>query len=102
MFKKPEQVSRFSYYGKTYRHIKVRVSEHQGLSLRTGKRVKGTLSTSERNKMLDCDHTVVWEDFSIIGRESNHYLLQTEESLFIKRDSPSLNRNKYSLELFLF
>ena len=58
-----------SYYGKTYRHTKVRVSEHQGVSPRTGKRVKGTLSTSVRDHMLDCDHTVAWEDFSIIGRE---------------------------------
>ena len=35
-----------SYIGKTYRHFKVRVSEHQGVSPRTGKPVKGTLSTS--------------------------------------------------------
>ena len=27
-----------SYYGKTYRHMKVRASEHQGVSPRTGKR----------------------------------------------------------------
>ena len=90
------------YYGKTYRHMKVRISEHQGVSPRTGKRVKGTLSTSVRDHMLNCNHTVAWEDFSIIGRESNHYLLETKESLFIKRDNPSLNRNKYSQELFLF
>ena len=51
--------------------------------------------------MLDCDHTVAWEDFFIIGRESNHYLLETKESLFIERDNLSLNRNKYS-QLFLF
>ena len=89
-----------SYYGKTYRHMKVRVSEHQSVSPRT--RVKGTFSTSVRDHMLDCDHRVAWEDFSFIGRESNHYLLETEESLFIKRDNPSLNRNKYSQELFLF
>ena len=87
---------------KTYRHMKVRISEHQGVSPRTGKRVKGTLSTSVRDHMLNCNHTVAWEDFSIIGRESNHYLLETKESLFIKRDKPSLNRNKYSQELFLF
>ena len=31
-----------SYYGKTYRHMKVRVSEHQSVSPRTGKRVTGT------------------------------------------------------------
>ena len=61
-----------------------RVSEHQGVSPRTGKPVKGTLSMSVRDRMLDCDHTEAWEDFSIIGRESYHYLLETKESLFIK------------------
>ena len=82
--------------------MKVRVSEHQGASPRKGKRVKGSLSTSVRDHMLDCDHAVSWEDFSIIGRESHHYLLETKGSLFIKRDNSSLNRNKYSQELFLF
>ena len=53
--------------------MKVRVSEYQSMSRRTGKRVKGTLSTSVRDDLLDCDHTAAWEDFSIIGRESNHY-----------------------------
>ena len=86
-----------SYYGKTYRHMKALISEHQGVSPRTG-----TLSTSVRDHMLNCNHAVAWEDFSIIGSESNHYLLETKESLFIKRDNPSLNRNKYSQELFLF
>ena len=91
-----------SYYGKTYRHMKVGVSEHQGVFPRTGQRVKGTLSSSVKDYMLDCDHIVAWEDFCIIGRESSHYLLETKERLFIKRDNTSLNRNKYSQELFLF
>ena len=82
--------------------LKVRVSEHQGVSRRTGKRVKGMLSTSVRDHMLDCGHTVAWEDFSIIDRESDHYLLETKENLFIKRDNSSLNRNKYSQELLSF
>ena len=47
-----------SYIGKTFRHMKVRVSEHQGVSPRTGKHLKGTLSTSVRDQMLDCDHVV--------------------------------------------
>ena len=55
--------------GKTCRHMKVRVSEHQGVPPRTGKRVKGTLSTAVRDHMLNCDHTLAWEDFSIIGRK---------------------------------
>ena len=82
--------------------MKIRVSEHQGVSPRAGKRVKGMLSMSVRDHMLNCDNTVAWEDFSIIDRELNHYLLETKESLFIKRDNRSLNRNKYSKELFLF
>ena len=91
-----------SYIGKTFRHMKVRVSEHQGVSPRTGKHLKGTLSTSVRDHMLDCNHVVAWDDFKVLGRESNHWLLEIKESLFIKRDRPSLNKNIYSQELFLF
>ena len=91
-----------SYIGKTYRHYKVRVSEHQGVSPRTGKPVKGILSTSVRDHMLVCDHKVVHEDFKFLGNESNRYLVELKESLFIKRDTPSLDKNLYSEELLLF
>ena len=63
--------------------MKVRVSEHLGVSPRTGKQVQGTLSTSFRDRMLDCDHTAAWEDFSIIDKVSNQYLLKAKESLLI-------------------
>ena len=91
-----------SYIGKTYRHFKVGVSEHQGVSPRTGKPVKGTLSTSVRDHMLVCNHKVVHEDVKFLGNESNRYLLELKENLFIKRDKPSCNKNLYSLELLLF
>ena len=91
-----------SYIGKTYRHFKVRVSEHQGVSPRTCKPVKGTLSASVRDHMLVCNHKAVHEDFKFLGNESNRYLLELKESLFIKRDRPSLNKNLYSQELLLF
>ena len=48
--------------------MKVQASENQGVSPRTDKRVKSSLSTSMRDHMLDCDHIVAWEDFSIIDR----------------------------------
>ena len=54
-----------SYIGKTFRHMKVRVSEHQGVSPRTGKHLKGTLSTSVRDHMLDCNHIAAWDDFKV-------------------------------------
>ena len=90
-----------SYTGKTYRHFKVRVSEHQGVSPRTSKPVKGTLFTSVRDHMPVCDHKVVHEDPKFLGNESNRYLLELKESLFIKRDKPSINKNLYSQELLL-
>ena len=91
-----------SYTCKTFRYLKVRVSEHQGVSPRTGKIVKGTLSTSIRGHMLGCDHIVTWDDFKVLGRVWNHWFLKIKESLFIKRDKPSLNKNIHSQELFLF
>ena len=91
-----------SCIGKTYRHFKVRVSKHQGVSPRAGKPVKGTLSTSVRDRMLVCDHKVVHEGFKFLGNESKRYLLESKQSLFIKRDRPSLNKNLYWHELLLF
>ena len=56
--------------------------------------------------MLACDHKIMHEDFKLLGNESNRYwnlfLLELKESLFIKRDKPSLNKNLYSQELLLF
>ena len=52
--------------------------------------------------MLNCDHIVAWEGFSIIGREPNHYLLKTKENLFFEQGNTSLYNNKYSEELLLF
>ena len=91
-----------SYTGKIFSHMKVRVSEHRGVSPRTGKHLKGTLSTFVGYHMLDCNHMVAWDDFKVLGRESNHWLLEITDSLFIKRDKPSRNKNIYSQEMFLF
>ena len=75
--------------------MKVRLSEHQGAPPKIiGKHVKGTLFMSVSDHMLDCGHTVAWEDFSTIVRESSYYLLETKNSFLIK--------NKYSQNLFLF
>ena len=82
--------------------LKVRVSKHQGVSPTTGKPIKSTLSTSVRDHMLVCDHKVVHGDFKFLGNESNRSLLELKESLFIKTDKPSLNKNLYSQELLLF
>ena len=43
-----------------YVGIKVQVSEHQDVSPKTDKQVKGTLSTSVIDHMMNCDHAVAW------------------------------------------
>ena len=82
--------------------LRLWVLEYQGVSPRTGKPVKGTLSNSVRDNMLVCDHKVVHEDFKFLGNESNRYLLKLKEGLLIKRDRPSHNKHLYSQELLLF
>ena len=83
-----------SCVGKTDRHMKVRVSEHQGVSTRTGKPVKKTLSTSVRDQMLICDHQAAWEGFITLGNMSDKFAWEFKESLFIKRDKSILDRNQ--------
>ena len=83
-----------SCVGKTDRHMKVRVSEHQGVSTRTRKPVKKTLSTSVRDQMLICDHQAAWEGFITLGNMSDKFAWEFKESLFIKRDKSILDRNQ--------
>ena len=88
-----------SYTGKSFRHMKFRVSERQGVSPRTFER--NFINLGGRY-MLDCNYLVAWDDFKVLGREYNIWLLGIREILFIKRDGPLLNKNIYSQELFLF
>ena len=73
--------------------MKVRPSEHQAISTRASKHLKGTLPTSVTDHMLDCNNIVAWDDFKVLSRESNQLLLEIKESLFIKRDRPLLSKN---------
>ena len=43
-----------TYYGKTKRHFKVRVSEHMGVSARTSKNIKSTKNSAVRDHMVVC------------------------------------------------
>ena len=90
-----------SYIDNTYRNFKG-FHKYQGVHPRTGKPVKGNLSISVRDNLVVCDHNILHEDFKFLGKESNRYLLELKESLFIKKDKSSLNKNLYTQELLLF
>lgn len=91
-----------TYIGKTKRHTHHRFSEHAGVSPLTGKKVKGQLSTTVRDHMLECDTIVCSNDFKVIGRDNIDSHLRIKESLFIKKEKPNLNIQGKSVPLALF
>ena len=90
-----------TYYGETVRHLVVRSGEHIGVSPLTNKKVKAKES-SIKDHLLFCNHTPSLDDFSVLTHEDNKFRLELKESLLIKRDKPSLNKNISSAQLFLF
>ena len=94
------------YYGKTFRHYKVRVNEHLGKSLKTDKpytyNPKNTNNTTVLNHIHNCKCNASMEDFKIIGSAKNDYHLRIKESIIIKKDNPILNKTVKSIPLSLF
>ena len=69
-----------TYYGKTKRHFKVRVSEHMGVSARTGKNIKSTKSSAVRDHMLVCNNIVSFEDFSVFANGTNNFRINCKKA----------------------
>ena len=93
--------SNATYYGKTKRHFKVHVSEHMGVSARTGKNIKSTKNSAVRDHMLVCNNIVSFEDFSVLANGTNDFRIQLQKSILIHRDGPQLSKSE-SVPLMLF
>ena len=59
------------YYGKTKRHFKVRMCEQLGVSILTGKRVKGDKDSSTKEHNLFRNHSSGFDDFSMLANNNN-------------------------------
>ena len=86
-----------TYYGETYRHLNIRVGEHSGVSLLTGKKSKAKTTTAIKDHMLFCDHVVSLEDVKILASINSEFHLKIKESILTSREKPELNRNEKSL-----
>ena len=82
-----------TYYGNAYRHLKVWVGEHSGVSPLIGKKAK-CKTIAVKDHMLFCDHLVSLEDFKILASSNSEFHLQIKEGLLISRDKPELNQNE--------
>ena len=65
-----------TYYGKTKRHIKVRVSDHVKIKI-------SNLPKILRDHMLVCNNIVSFEDFSVLSNRANNFKIKLQESLLI-------------------
>ena len=94
------------YIGCTKRYWEKRLEEHSHISARTGKPMNGSqvFAPLQHVKSDACcpAKSVKREDFTIIGYESDSYLLQVKESIFISTERPQLNNRVTSVPLHLF
>ena len=77
------------------------MGEHLGISCFTNQPVKG-INTAIKEHINICKCKSNFNDFEIIGSETNKLLREIKESLFIKQLKPSLNIQIKSAKLFLF
>ena len=88
-----------TYSGETERHLFVRALEDLRITPLTQKRVKNPKISAIKAHILLEGHNATYDDFSILIPELNQFKLHLKESLFIKRDTPELNRNIYTHHL---
>ena len=61
-----------------------------------------SLGSAVSDDLLPCNHSPSFENFSVITKENQTFLLELKEGLLIMRDKPSLNRKIRSTPLYLF
>ena len=91
-----------TYYGKTKRHFKVPISEHIGVSARTGRNIKSTKNSAVCDHTLVCNNIVSFEDFSVLANGTKDFRKKLQESLLIHRDGSQLNKTSESSPFMLF
>ena len=62
-----------AYYSKTKRHFKVFLSEHMGVSARTGKNLKLIINSAVFGHMLVYKNMRSFADISVLANESNDF-----------------------------
>ena len=94
--------------GCTKRYWEKRLEEHTHISAHTGEPLNGQQVFTPKKHQRTCKgktsgfSDVSRNDFKIIGREKDPYLLQVKESIFIINMNPELNGRETSVPIYLF
>ena len=86
-----------TYVGETSRHLKTRIAEHRGISVRTSRPLSNCNSIIFKHSMEN-SHPVKPQDFKILGNANSHNI-RTLESIYIYKNKPNLNRTESSIPL---
>ena len=93
------------YIGSTKRFWEKRLEEHLHVSALTGKPLTGmqVFTPMQHVKSGSCPvNSYSRDNFTIIGREPNPYMLLVKESICISTSKPNLSNNKTSVPIYLF
>ena len=93
-----------TYIGKTTRHLLVRMSEHLGISYKTGKDRKYNIKQTSaiREHLRVCNHKSDVNNFKILASANTDFELLIKESLLVDSEKPLLNKQVKSFQLSLF
>ena len=80
-----------SYIGSTAVNLYIRISQHMGLSYRTGNELSRPPKSSIREHTVRCGNIITKDKFTVIDRESEESSLRILETLHIKRIKPRIN-----------
>ena len=87
-----------TYIGLTKKQMKVRISQHRGISYRTNLPVTNVEYSKIYNHLVDSNHEIKEENFSILS-QCNEIDLNILESIYINDKKPSLNDYSSSFNL---
>ena len=100
LFKCPDCTSR--YIGSTSRNLKIRISEHIGISYRTNAQITRPSFSRIREHAISCNHSINEQDFSIKFRAKCLSDLRIAESLMIMKEKPDINGTELATRLLIF
>ena len=89
------------YIGSTSRNLKIRISEHRGISYRTNTNITHPSFSKIREHSRKYKHDINEQDFNIVYRAKYTTDLRIAESLMIMKEKPSINGNELATRLMI-
>ena len=90
------------YIGKTEQHLRSRISQHQGISDRTGSSLSSPVHSDIRDHCLKHNQRINCDNFTVIDRTFYKTELCTLESLYQKSFKPSIGTHTQSTPLLMY